>query len=85
MPTRLATIEADAPAPPARAEPAGPPSPAWVEAVDGQCPLSHPVKGNANSRIYHLPGGRFYDTTKAERCFVDAAAAEADGYRASKR
>ncbi len=59
--------------------------PAWVEPVDGQCPLSHPVKGNASSNIYHVPGSRFYDMTTPERCYLDAAAAEADGMRAPKR
>jgi hypothetical protein len=43
------------------------------------------VKGNANSRIYHVPGGRFYDSTVPERCYRDESAAEADGMRASKR
>jgi hypothetical protein len=60
------------------------PHPTWVAAEDGSCPLSHPVKANANSGIYHVPGGQFYERTKAERCYVDAAAAEADGYRAAK-
>jgi len=61
------------------------PLPAWVEPVDGACPVTHPVKGNANSRIYHVAGGRFYETTVPERCYRDTAAAEADGMRASKR
>jgi len=47
--------------------------------------VTHPVKVNANSGIYHVPGGQFYERTKAERCYVDAAAAEADGYRAARR
>ena len=51
---------------------------------DGGCPLTHPVKANGNSGIYHVPGGQFYERTRAERCYVDAAAAEADGYRAAK-
>ena len=37
---------------------------AWVAPVDGACPLTHPVKANANSGIYHVPGGRFYDRTR---------------------
>ena len=45
---------------------------AWVAPVDGACPLSHPVKANANSGIYHVPGGRFYDRTRPERCYSDA-------------
>ncbi len=56
----------------------------WVEPVDGACPASHPVKGNAQSGIYHVPGGRFYERTRPERCYVDAVAAEADGFRAAK-
>ena len=57
----------------------------WVEPdEEGACPLSHPIKANANSGIYHEPGGQFYDRTRAERCYVDAAGAEADGYRAAK-
>jgi hypothetical protein len=64
---------------------ATPSEPDWVAPVNGTCPLSHPVKGNANSRIYHLPGGRFYDSTVPERCYRDESAAEADGMRASKR
>jgi hypothetical protein len=59
--------------------------PPWVPAADGSCPVTHPVKANTNSGIYHLPGGQFYGRTNAERCYVDAAAAEADGYRAAKR
>ena len=63
----------------------GPTGPAWVSPDDqGACPLDHPVKANDNSGIYHMPGGRFYDRTKAERCYVRAADAEADGYRAAK-
>jgi hypothetical protein len=58
----------------------------WVQpGADGNCPDSHPVKGKRSSRIYHVPGGRYYETTQAERCFCDTDAAEADGYRASKR
>jgi hypothetical protein len=61
-----------------------PPAPNWVEPVDGSCPLSHPVKAKASSGIYHLPGSSVYERTRPERCYVDAAAAEADGYRAAK-
>jgi hypothetical protein len=57
---------------------------AWVAPEDGACPATHTVKANANSGIYHLPGGQFYERTRPERCYVDAAAAEADGYRAAK-
>ena len=60
------------------------PAPRWVPPVDGACPVSHPVKVNASSGIFHVPGGRFYERTTPQRCYVDAAAAEADGYRAAK-
>jgi hypothetical protein len=60
------------------------PASTWVPPVDGACPSGYPVKGNANSRIYHVPGGRFYDRTVPERCYASAADAEADGYRAAK-
>lgn len=57
----------------------------WVAPLDdGTCPLSHPVKANDNSGIYHVPGGRFYERTNAERCYASADAAAADGYRAAK-
>lgn len=55
-----------------------------VEPVDGECPVSHPVKGKVASGIYHEPGGRNYERTRADRCYVDSAAAESDGMRASK-
>ena len=51
---------------------------------DGTCPISHPIKANDNSGIFHIPGGRFYDRTKAERCYQSASAARADGYRQAK-
>ena len=50
----------------------------------GACPISHPVKANDNSGIFHLPGGRFYDRTKPERCYTTPEAAVADGYRRAK-
>lgn len=53
------------------------------------CPADHPVKGNIVDRgdnkgdkIYHVPGGSSYAATKPERCFLDAAEAEAAGFRA---
>jgi hypothetical protein len=56
----------------------------WIPPIDGACPVSHPIKANDNSGIFHLPGGRFYDRTGAERCYARAEDAEADGYRAAK-
>ena len=62
----------------------GGPAP-WVEPVDGNCPASHPVKAKLGSKIFHLPGMANYERTRADRCYLDAAHAEADGLRAAKR
>jgi hypothetical protein len=55
------------------------------------CPADHPIKGNIRDRnpnkgekIYHLPGDNGYAQTKPERCFADAAEAEAAGFRPVK-
>ena len=56
----------------------------WVEPINGDCPDGYPVKANDNSRIYHVPGGRFYERTAAERCYANADDALADGYRPAK-
>jgi hypothetical protein len=57
----------------------------WVEPVDGACPSSHPVKAKMSSKIFHVPGGLNYERTVPDRCYLDPAAAEADGLRQSKR
>ena len=57
---------------------------AWVPPVDGTCPAGFPVKANANSGIFHVPGGRFYERTVPERCYTTPQSAEADGYRPAK-
>jgi hypothetical protein len=57
----------------------------WVAPVDGACPGTHPVKGKLSSKIFHVVGGFNYERTIPDRCYVDAAAAEADGLRLSKR
>lgn len=67
------------------AKPAAAPTP-WVDPEgDGTCPGSHPVKAKLSSKIFHLPGGFNYPRTRPDRCYIDAAAAEADGLRPSKR
>lgn len=46
------------------------------------------IKGNISSsgeKIYHVPGGDFYDTTVAEEKFCSSVEAVASGYRKSKR
>ena len=59
-------------------------APRWVGPVDGDCPDGYPIKANDNSGIFHVPGGRFYDRTVAERCYASADDALADGYRPAK-
>ena len=57
----------------------------WLDADDsGTCPRTHPIKAKMSSGIYHVPGGANYDRTHPDRCYIDAAAAEADGLRKSK-
>lgn len=57
----------------------------WVDPDEhGDCPTSHPVKLKASSGIFHLPGMRNYERTNADRCYLSAAAAEAEGHRESK-
>jgi hypothetical protein len=48
------------------------------------CPSWAPIKGNADSMIYHMPYGRYYDATNPEECFRTESAAVAAGYRKSK-
>jgi hypothetical protein len=57
----------------------------WTAPVDGSCPATHPIKGNADSGIFHVPGGRSYERTTPERCYANEADAEADGFRRAKR
>jgi hypothetical protein len=58
----------------------------WVQpGADGTCPATHPVKAKEASRIFHVPGGGSYERTVPDRCYRDAVAAEADGFRAAKR
>lgn len=49
------------------------------------CPSWAPIKGNADSGIYHVPGGAYYDRTNPEVCFSSETAAMDAGYRRSKR
>jgi hypothetical protein len=60
------------------------PAARWLPPVDGKCPDGFPLKANDNSGIFHVPGGRFYDRTVAERCYANADDAIADGYRPAK-
>jgi large subunit ribosomal protein L17 len=48
---------------------------------DGSEPEGFPVKGNEDSRLYHLPGSSHYAQTEAEVWFASAEAAEAAGFQ----
>jgi large subunit ribosomal protein L17 len=52
---------------------------------DHDCPEEFPIKGNANSRIYHLPSGASYNATIPNICFATEEAADAAGFHAAKR
>ena len=58
----------------------------WTQpTAGGGCPDGYPIKAKMASKIFHSPGQLNYDRTTPDRCYVDAAAAEADGLRAAKR
>ncbi len=46
----------------------------------GGAPKGYPVKGNADSGLYHEPEGQWYDQTDAEFFFKSAEDAEAAGF-----
>lgn len=47
---------------------------------DGSGVTGYEIKGNASSMLYHEPGTRYYDITKAEVYFDNVANAEAAGF-----
>jgi small subunit ribosomal protein S2 len=47
---------------------------------DGSQPDGYPIKGNAQSKKFHQPGGRWYDQTAAEVWFDTAESAEKAGF-----
>ncbi len=49
-----------------------------------EAPEGFPIKGNADSKLYHRPGTRFFESTVAEIWFADDASAEAAGYSLPK-
>jgi HSP20 family protein len=57
------------------------------EAVRGdgtsECPPDYPIKGNAESGIYHEPGASSYAQTNPEFCFASTSAAEEAGFTAA--
>jgi large subunit ribosomal protein L17 len=79
--SRQAAAKQAAPAEPLEVDeeaPFGPGSHAPLE--DGGAPEGFEVKGNANSMLYHVPGSRSYEQTKAEVWFATEEDAEAAGF-----
>lgn len=85
-PTAIPAAAAPAPAPAPTPAPVASNSAGGVPPIDEwNCPPSHPIKGNANSMIYHSPGQQAYNKTKPEACFATGEDAVAAGFRAAKR
>jgi len=58
-----------------------------VAPIDGECPITHPIKGNKGSMgalIYHNRDSVSYDRTNPEVCFATEKDAESAGYRAPR-
>ena len=51
---------------------------------DDSAPDGFPIKGNEDSKLYHVPDSSFYDRTIAEVWFATAEAAEAAGFALPK-
>jgi large subunit ribosomal protein L17 len=85
--TTEATLPADganavpAPAPDTTAAAAAIPAGAIRGDGTATCPPGFPVKGNAQSKIFHTVESRSYAQTIAEFCFSTPEAAHAAGYR----
>ena len=80
--TKVAEKAAEAPkaeAPKAEAT-EGQPAGSHAPLESGEAPEGFEVKGNADSMKYHVPGSRWYTSTKAEIWFDSAESAEAAGY-----
>lgn len=57
----------------------------WISATDTDgIPAGFPIKGNANSKIYHTEESPSYEITQAEIYFANEETAQAHGYRAPK-
>ena len=51
----------------------------------GTCPTDFPIKGNADSLVYHTSASPYYIRTRAEICFESEEAAVRHGYRAIQK
>ncbi len=62
------------------ASPYGEGSHALIDDDPEQMPDGFEIKGNASSKLYHVPGSAFYNRTKAEVWFASTDTAEAAGF-----
>lgn len=61
----------------------GPYGPGSAEPLeDGSAPEGYAIKGNEDSMLYHVPGGRYYGATVAEVYFATVEDAESAGFAA---
>jgi hypothetical protein len=66
------------------AAPADLPKGAVAGTGESDCEDGYPIKGNASSMIYHVPGSSSYERTIPEMCFASEDDAVAAGFRPSK-
>lgn len=52
--------------------------------LNGRCPSDFPIKGNAESRMYHTPDGKYYHLTVPEVCFASEDVARQRGFGKSR-
>ena len=78
--TKVAEKAAEAPKAPKAEAAEGLPAGSHAPLESGEAPEGFEVKGNADSMKYHVPGTRWYTSTKAEIWFDSAESAEAAGY-----
>ena len=78
--TKVAEKAAEAPKAPKADAAEGLPAGSHAPLESGEAPEGFEVKGNADSMKYHVPGSRWYSSTKAEIWFDSAESAEAAGY-----
>jgi len=57
----------------------------WAAPEDGSEPEGFPIKGNADSMLYHTPDSPHYEQTVPEIWFATEDDAEAAGYSKPKR
>lgn len=79
----VAPVATVAPQPTAIPAPTKALDPAGVKPLNkDDCPPDYLIKGNAQSKLYHVPGDQGYAQTDPERCFATVADAVAAGFSA---